>query len=238
MSSMPTERDELVVSNLRLVHSIARSYQGRGVAFEDLVQEGAVGLVHAAERFDHRRGLKFSTYAVWWIRRALTDAIGGARTIRLPASARRQLAAIHEARTELRERGIAAPSNDDIARRAGLTPRRVRALSAVPSVSASLDEPVGDDATPLGDVIADADGDTPLHAADRETSDELWSMIRHLPERQREVVLRRYGLRDGNPQSHEEIGARLGVGKERSRQIERQALQRLRAIASGSALAA
>jgi RNA polymerase sigma factor (sigma-70 family) len=232
-------RDELIMANLGLVHAIARDYQGAGVAFEDLVQEGAIGLAQAAERFDHRRERRFATYAGWWIRGAMRDALGGARTIRIPPSARRQIAAMNRARSELRRDGTSAPSDDDIARRAGLSPRTVRALHAPPHVTASLDEPLGEDATPLSDVIADvSEPDVPRHASDRETTKEVRSMLRLLPERQREVVLRRYGLRDGDPESHAQISARLGVGEERSRQLERQALQRLREIANGLALAA
>jgi RNA polymerase primary sigma factor len=232
-------REEMIASNLGLVYAVAREYRGRGVPFEDLVQEGAVGLVRAVERFDHRRGLKFSTYAVWWIRQSLMDALGSARPIRIPRSARRQMAAIHEARSELRRSGPLAPTNDDIARRAGLSMRTVRALQVAPYVGASLDESVGDGTTPLAELIADtAAEDVSQAVEDRETLDQLWSMLRLLPERHRELLLRRYGLRGDEPQTHEEIGAWLGVGEERSRQIERQALHWLREIAGGAQLAA
>jgi RNA polymerase primary sigma factor len=232
-------KDEMIACNLRLVCSVARRYRGRGVALEDLVQDGTVGLVRAVEKFDHRRGLKFSTYAVWWIRRALMEALGGARTIRIPASARQQMAAIHRAETELRRLGPDAPTNDAIARRAGLSVRTVRALRAAPRVSASLDEPVGDDATPLGELIADSAGrDVWQRTEDHEARRQLWSMLGLLPERHREVLLRRYGLRGDHAQTHEEIAAWLGVGEERSRQLERQALHWLRALGDGSRCAA
>jgi RNA polymerase primary sigma factor len=232
-------KEALIAANLGLVRSVAGQYAGRGVPFEDLVQEGVIGLARAAQRFDHRRGLKFSTYAVWWIRRSLMDALGDARTIRIPAPARRQMAAIHHAHGELRRLGPPAPTTEDIAQRAGLSVRTVRALRAAPRVSASLDEPVGDDPIPLGELIADdTSPDAAQAAEDRETARELWSMLGLLPERQREVLVRRYGLRGGRAQTHAQIGAWLGVGEERSRQIERQALHWLREIAGGALLAA
>ena len=232
-------REEMIASNLGLVYAVAREYRGRGVPFEDLVQEGAVGLVRAVERFDHRRGLKFSTYAVWWIRQSLMDALGSARPIRIPRSARRQMAAIHEAQSELRRSGPLAPTNDDIARRAGLSVRTVRALQTAPYVSASLDESVGDGTTPLAELVADsAERGVSEVVEDRETLGQLRSMLRLLPQRHRELLVRRYGLRGDEPQTHEEIGAWLGVGEERSRQIERQALHWLREIAGGAQLAA
>jgi RNA polymerase primary sigma factor len=232
-------KDELIASNLRLVYALALGYRGRGVPLDDLVQEGVIGLVRAVERFDHRRGSKFSTYAVWWIRRSLRDALAAADTIRIPRAARQQLAAIQQARGELRGTGRGRPTRDDIARHAGLSARTVRTLEAAPYVSASLDEPVRDGTTPLRELIADHEADdAPRVVEERETHGQLWSMLRVLPARQRELLLRRYGLRGDEPQTHEEIGEWLGVGKERSRQIERQALHRLREIAAGAQLAA
>jgi RNA polymerase primary sigma factor len=191
----------MIESNLRLVHAVARTFQGAGVPFADLVQEGTVGLVRAVERFDHRRGLKFSTYAVWWIRRSMYDAIAGSKVIRIPAKPNQQLAAAAQ-------------------------------------VIASLDEPVGDDATPLADLIADPRAVDPSESViAREERDEVAAMLLLLPSRHREVLARRYGVDGGRVQSHKEIGRRLGIGEERSRQIERESLQRLRTIASASPLA-
>jgi RNA polymerase primary sigma factor len=227
----PEAREEMIARNLGLVSSLAVRYQGRGVSFEDLLQEGAIGLVQAVERFDHRRGRRFSTYAAWWIRRSLLDAVADARPIRIPPTARRQMAAIERARSELRRLRAAGPSTQDVARRAGLSVRTVRALEAAPRVSASLDEPIGDDATPLAELIGDkASPELSLRAEQREASGRLWSLLGLLPQRQREVLLRRYGLRTGFPQTHAEIGAWLGVGEERSRQLERQALHALRSM--------
>jgi RNA polymerase primary sigma factor len=223
-------KEQMVVRNLRLVHSLAARYRGRGVPIEDLVQEGTLGLMRAVERFDHRRGLKFSTYAVWWIRRSLSDAVGDARTIRIPAAAQRQLAAIQRAEAELRRSGAGGTTDEAIARRAGLDTRTVKRLQAAPHVSASLDAPVGEDLAPLGELIADAAPDVGQQVEDGESRRELTSAVRLLPERQRQVVVHRYGLLRDRSRSHEDIGASLGVSEERSRQLERQALHRLREL--------
>src|SRR4051794_32042453 len=167
-------KDEMIVRNLRLVHSLAARYRGRGVPIEDLVQEGTLGLMRAVERFDHRRGLKFSTYGVWWIRRSLSDAVGDARTIRVPAAAQRQLAAIQRAEAELRQAGAGDTTNEAIAHRAGVDSRTVKLLRAAPRVSASLDAPVGEDLAPLGELIADdAAPDVGQQVEDRESRREL-----------------------------------------------------------------
>jgi len=224
-------KDEMIVRNLRLVHALAARYRGRGVPIEDLVQEGTLGLMRAVERFDHRRGLKFSTYAVWWIRRSLSDAVGDARTIRIPPAAQRQLAATRRAEAELRQAGAGDMTDEAIARRAGLDTRTVKLLQGVPHVSSSLDAPVGEDLAPLGELIADAAApDVSQQVEDRESRRQLWSTVRLLPERHRQVVVHRYGLISDRSRSHEEIGASLGVSKERSRQLERQALHRLREL--------
>jgi RNA polymerase primary sigma factor len=225
-------KERMIESNLRLVVAVARPYRGRGVPFADLVQEGTVGLVRAVEIFDHRRGLKFSTYAVWWIRRSLLDAIAASQVIRIPAKANQQLAAVRRAEAELERVGPRPASLVAIAERTGLSPRTVRLLLGTARVTASLDEPVGEDSTPFGDMVADQDAvDPPDSAMAAEDLREVSAMLRLLPERHREVLVRRYGLNDTRAQTHEEIGKWLGVGEERSRQIEREALHRLRTIA-------
>jgi RNA polymerase primary sigma factor len=232
-------KTEMIECNLRLVFAVARRYRGRGVPFEDLVQEGTLGLVRAVEKFDHRRGLKFSIYAVWWIRRSLMNALSRAPAIRIPAAARQQLAAIHRAEIELRRLHRGAPATDDIADRTGLSVRSVRALLEAARVTASLDEPVGEDGTPLGELIADRDADSAWQRTqERETRRQVAAMLRVLPDRHCEVILRRYGFRDGPAQTHQEIGAWLGVGEERSRQLERQALHWLRELGGGAQRAA
>jgi RNA polymerase primary sigma factor len=231
-------KNEMVERNLRLVFAIARSYRGRGVPYEDLVQEGTVGLVRAVEKFDHRRGFKFSTYAVWWIRRSLLGAVGAGRIIRIPSSAAQQLGAIQRAEAELRRDG-ATVNTDSIARRTGLSPRTVTALRSAAQVTASLDETVGDDATPLGDLIADAGAVNAWElTGERERSQQVWKMLQSLPKKHREVVSRRYGLLGREAQTHEEIARWLGVGEERSRQLEREALHWLRELGGGRERAA
>jgi RNA polymerase primary sigma factor len=227
-------KTQMIECNLRLVFAVARAYAGRGVGFEDLVQEGTLGLVRAVEKFDHRRSLKFSTYAVWWIRRSLFNAIGASRTIRVPAGAGRQLAAIDRAEYELRRAGRTSPSVEAIAAHAGLQRRSVVALQQSARVTASLDELVGDEATPLGDLIADRGAvDASEHAARRESERQVWRMLRLLPERHRRVVLRRYGLLGDEGETHQEIALALGVSEERSRQLEREALHWLRELGGG-----
>jgi RNA polymerase primary sigma factor len=232
-------KQAMIVWNLGLVHSLARTYRGRGVPLDDLVQEGTVGLVKAVERFDHRREVKFSTYAVWWIRRSILDALAGSNVIRIPAKATRQLAALRRAEAELEEIGPRGQSDAQIAERAELNQTTVRSLRAAARVAASLDEPVGEDMTPLGDLVADDRAVDPSAAAiELEDRDAISAMLRLLPERHRKVLIRRYGVNGSRAQSHEEIGDWLGVGPERSRQIEREALHRLRSIAATSARAA
>ena len=232
-------KNEMIERNLRLVFAVARPYRGRGVAYEDLVQEGTIGLVRAVEKFDHRRGLKFSTYAIWWIRRSVHVALGASRTIRIPASAAQQLAAVHRAEAELRRRGETPVTNDAIAEQTDLSVRTVAALRGAAQVTASLDDVVGEDATPLGELIADADAVNAWEqTGDRESRQQIWKMLRALPKKHREVIARRYGLLGKQVQEHAEIAAWLGVGPERSRQIEREALHWLRELGGGRASAA
>jgi RNA polymerase primary sigma factor len=226
----------MIESNLRLVHAVAGPYRGSSVPFADLVQEGTIGLIRAVERFDHRREVKFSTYAVWWIRRSILDAIASSNVIRMPAKANQQLAAVRRAEAELERIEHRRASDATIAERTQLSVTTVRSLRGAGRVTASLDEPVGGDTTPLGDLLADVHAGDPVESAiARESRDEVSSMLRLLPERHREVIVRRYGLSDDRAQTHEQIGERLGVGEERSRQIEREALHRLRSIASARA---
>jgi RNA polymerase primary sigma factor len=230
---------EMIERNLGLVHAVAKRYRGRGVPFEDLVQEGTLGLARAVEKFDHRRGLKFSTYAVWWIRRSVADAIADARTIRIPADASAGLAAIHCAEQDAGRTVRGPTSPEAIAARTGLSVRRVRALRSGATVTASLDQQVGEDGAPLGELLPDRDAVDPWrHADERETHRQLWSLLSTLPVRHRDVLVRRYGLCGASPETHADIGARLGVSEQRSRQLEREALHRLRSIGGEERLAA
>jgi RNA polymerase primary sigma factor len=230
-------KNTMIESNLRLVHAVARSHRGGGAPFADLVQAGTVGLVRAVERFDHRRGLKFSTYAVWWIRHSILEAISDTRPIRIPPKAYRRLAAVRRAEADLRRHGGRRASDADIAQHTQLSLATVRSLRAAAQVTASLDQPLGEEATPLGDVTPDERAVDPSeNAIARESRDEVCNMLRLLPERYREVLVRRYGLNDRRADSHTEIGERLEIGAERSRQIERDALRRLRSIAATAGL--
>ena len=226
-------KDEMITANLPLVRFVARRYQGLGVPFEDLVQEGTVGLVRAVERFDHRRGTKFSTFAVWWIRRAMRDGLEDARTIRIPSQAARALAAVERAETELRREGPRPPSTEAVAARSGVSVKGVRTLRAAARVTASLDAPAGDEGSALVELLPDPDADDPWDRLDqRETRRRVWAMLNVIPPRHRDVLVRRFGLA-GDAQSHAEIGAALGVSEERSRQLERQALHWLRELEGG-----
>ena len=222
---------ELIERNLRLVHSLAQRYRGRGVPYEDLVQEGTVGLLRAVERFDHRRAVRLSTYAVWWIRRSLHDVVIDERTIRIPPRAAHQLTTLHRAEHELELSAPGSPSAEAICERIGLSPRSVRALREAASVVASLDAPIAQNGTRLVELIADDHAVDPLRQTEQhDNRRQLWSMLALLPDRHREVLLRRYGLQGDEPLAHATIGARLGVGEQRSRQLEREALHRLRSL--------
>ena len=232
-------KDEMVERNLRLVFALARRYAGRGVPLEDLVQEGTIGLVRAVEKFDYRRDLKFSTYAVWWIRGSLVDALSAARTIRIPSCAGRQLAAIQRAEAELHRLHPGPVLDEAIAQRSGLPPGTVGALRSAPQVTASLDEVVGEDASPLVDLIPDAAAAAPWErAGERESRSQLSRMLKALPAKHREVLMRRYGLNGTPAQDHDEIAGWLGVGTVRSRQLEREALHWLRELGGGRERAA
>jgi RNA polymerase primary sigma factor len=226
-------KERMVEANLGLVRAIATRYRGRGVPLEDLVQEGTVGLVRAVERFDHRRATKFSTYAVWWIRRSVLDAIGASQAIRIPARAHRQLAAVRRAESELGRGDARCASAEAIARRTGLGPRVVVSLRCAARVTASLDEPACEDRAPLGDLVADENAVDP-HACAIANEDRraVSAMLRLLPPRHREVLVRRYGLNRDRAETHAEIARSLGVGEERSRQLEHEALHRLRTFAT------
>ena len=229
-------KQQMIESNLRLVVSLARTYRGSGVPMADLVQEGTIGLIRAVERFDHRHGVRFSTYAAWWIHRSLRDAVGAGQLIRIPPRATRQLAAVRRAEDELRHVTLDGPSIAAVADRTGLSVESVRSLREAARVTASMDEPASEDGAPLGELVADHDAVDPSERAVAcDESRTVRGMLRLLPQRHRDVVVRRYGLGEDAPQSHEQIGASLGVGEERSRQLEREALHRLRTIATAQA---
>ena len=226
----------MIESNLRLVFAVARSYRGRGVPLPDLAQEGTIGLIRAVEGFDYRRGYRLSTYAIWWIRRSVRDTVANAQLIRIPVKAGQQLAAIRRVEADLERGGCRLATDETIAARTGLPVHVVRSLRGAPRVTASLDEPVGEHGPCLGDLLPDEHAlDPARRAVESEALGSLVTMIRLLPDRHRQVLERHYGLGNRVAQTHQQVGVWLGVGEERSRQIEREALQRLRAIATTSA---
>jgi RNA polymerase primary sigma factor len=202
----------------------------------DLVQEGTIGLARAVDRFDHRHEVRFSTYAAHWIHGSLRDAVAAGQLIRIPPRATRQLAAVRRAEDELRHSNLGSPSTAAVAERTGLSVDSVRSLRGSARATASLDEPVGEGGTPLGELVADDHADDPSErAVADEESRTVRNMLKLLPKRHRNVVVRRYGLDGQTPQSHEQIGASLGVGPERSRQLEHEALHRMRTISAAQA---
>jgi RNA polymerase sigma factor (sigma-70 family) len=232
-------RETMIESNLGLVRAIARGFRGTSLPFDDLVQDGTVGLVQAVEHFDRHRGVRFSTYAAWWIRRAILDAIDNSHVIRMPAQARRQLTAVRRAEDELARTHTGPASDADISAQTGLNASNVRSLRTAAYVTASLDESVGEDTRPLVELVADQSAvDPSRNLIEHEDRTEANAMLRLLPPRHREVVVRRFGLSGAREQSHAEIARMLGVGEERSRQLEREALHRLRSIAHTRSLAA
>jgi RNA polymerase primary sigma factor len=225
-------RRHMIEANLRLVVSIARRYVGRGLSFSDLVQEGNFGLMRATEKFDYRRGNKFSTYATWWIRQAITRALADkGRTVRLPVHVVERLSSISRTTGELRQHLGREPDLDEVAEAVNLAPLDLQALLDVAESPLSLDVSLDPDSesSDLGDIISDPDQPTSFDAVYRRLrARTVAEAIMALPERERSVLIYRYGLNGDDPWTLGEIGEYYGISRERVRQIEGKAIERIR----------